>query len=175
MSASQKMKNAILKNVVPELNRNGFVGEYPNYRRFFDDRVEIISFGSYKFGNAICVEASTAFFRSENNNYTTDWGFNGDFNTITTSDCYDFYKLKGNFEELFPNYLFYYSDVYCDVFGISHLFEYHSVSEEKAKTYKKKWSEFLVQKADENTYDKVCALIIKRLPKAYKWLKKMSK
>jgi len=167
------MKHAILNKVVPELLKNGFIGEYPDYRRFFSDRVEVISFCRYKYGNAISVEVSVTYFRKQNNNTTAE--FNGDYNTITTSYCCDFYRLRGNFEELIPNGLFYYSDVYCNVFGVSHLFEYHGVSEEKAKTYKKSRTEFLVQKADENTCDKVCNLINKRLNYAYKWLHKMSK
>jgi len=167
MTQSQKIKKALEENVIPKLLAEGFVGKYPDYRKIYPARIELISFPKYKYGNAFYVLASVAYpnrIQSEQNiNYNF---FNGNLNDLTADDCGDKrYYLKGNFGDLF-----YYTDVYlCGgnlVMGIS---------EEKAKNYKRKWYELRLQKADESIYGEVCDLVNKRLPKIYKWWTKMSK
>ncbi len=161
MSQSADMKKALLKYVVPNLQDNGFVGEYPHYRRFYSDRIEIISFSAYKYGNAFYVDVSTAYLREDNNNHT---GFNGNIDEIVTGNCNKIYRLKGNFDGLF-----FYTDVYFKG-GI-----YMGVSDKKAETYKKGFFDIRVQKADSDIYKKVCDRVNKQMNKAYKWWSKMSK
>ena len=161
MSQSQKMKQAIIANVVPNLIQEGFCGEYPHFRRVHADRIDIVSFASYKYGNAIFIDISTAYLRDEKNNVTNR--FDGNFDTITTSDCSKIYRLKGNFGNLF-----YYTDVYFRLGMVEGIGE-------NRKDFKRKPTGILLQKADENIYGKVCDLINKRMKKAYKWFDKMSK
>ncbi len=161
MSQSTEMKKALLKYVVPHLQENGFGGEYPNYRRAYSDRIDIISFTTYKYGNAFYVDISTAYLRDDNNNHTH---FNGNYNEIVTGNCNKIYRLEGNFD-----HLFFYTDVYFS-WGL-----YLGVSDKKAETYKKGLFDIRVQKADQNIYKRVCNKVNKQMRKAYKWWNKMSK
>ena len=61
MTQSQKIKKALEENVIPKLLADGFVGKYPNYRKVYPDRIELISFPKYKYGNAFYVLASIAY------------------------------------------------------------------------------------------------------------------
>ena len=61
MTQAQKMNAALEREVVSKLKADGFVGKFPHYRRFFPDRIEIISFPKDKYGNAFHVEASIAY------------------------------------------------------------------------------------------------------------------
>lgn len=161
MTQAQQMRKALLASVVPNILREGFTGEYPHFRRTFADRIEIISFAPYKYGNAFFVDISTAYLRAQNTN--THSGFNGNFNTITTSDCRKIYRLKGNFDEKF-----FYTDVY---FCWAH---YIGVGENN-KSFKPMLWDIRVQKAGPDIYQKVCDKVNKQMQKAYKWFDKMSK
>ena len=169
MSQSQKMKKALEENVIPKLTADGFVGKYPDYRRICEDHIELISFPQYKYGNAFCVLASVAYPNAEKAKQNVNHHFfNGELSDLTADDCGDLrYYMKGNFGDRF-----YYTDVYLTYLcGLT----VEGVSEEKAKTYKRKWYELRVQKADESVYQKVCDKVNRQLPKVYKWWAKMNK
>lgn len=68
MSQSTKMKKAIIQNVLPKLVENGFYGNYPNMYRKYEDRLEMICFGPYKYGNAIGIEASVVYINEDEEN-----------------------------------------------------------------------------------------------------------
>ena len=167
MTQSQKIKKALEENVIPKLLADGFVGKYPNYRKVYPDRIELISFPKYKYGNAFYVLASVAYPNKPQSEQNIDYCFfNGNLNDLTANDCLGLrYYLKGNFGDLF-----YYTDVYWCGGDLGAM----GISEEKAKNYKRKWYEIRLQKADEAIYQKVCNLVNKRLPKIYKWWDKMS-
>ena len=132
-----------------------------------EDRIELISFPSYKYGNAFYVLASVAYPNREKDERNINYYFfEGNIDELTADDCPLRYVLKGNFEELF-----YYTDVYITSYfgGLT----YQGVSEDRA--YKRKWYEIGIQKADENIYKKVCGQVNKKLPKVYRWWNKMSK
>ena len=167
MSQSTKMKKAIIQNVLPKLVENGFYGSYPNMYRKYEDRLEMICFGPYKYGNAIGIEASVVYLNEDEENdnilhksYTFE-GRTVDLNTITTADCKIIYVLKGKYNDVF-----YYTDVYKH-FGI-----YEGVSEKKKDTFKKGLFTRKVQTADDHIYDKVCEEINSKMYKVYKWLEK---
>lgn len=168
MKQSQKMRKALEKQVLPKLIADGFTGKFPHYRKFYSDRIELISFPSYKYGNAFYVLASVAYPNREKDERNINYSFfEGNIDELTADDCPLRYVLKGNFGELF-----YYTDVYITyICGLM----YQGVSEDRAKTYKRKWYEIRVQKADENIYEKVCGQVNKKLPKVYRWWNKMSK
>ena len=164
MSQSQKMKQAITANVVPNLTQAGFCGEYPHFRRVYSDRIDIVSFAPYKYGNAFYVDISTAYLRDKNNNLTKH--FDGNFDTITTSDCSKIYRLKGNFGDKF-----FYTDVYfCLLTGA-----YYIGVGENNKNFKPRFLDIRVQKANSDIYKRVCDKVNKEMIKAYKWFDKMTR
>ena len=157
----EHVKKALEENVISKLLADGFVGKYPHYRKVYSDRIELISFPKYKYGNAFYVLASVAYPSREREMQNVNYRFfNGNFDELITDDCRSVYSMKGNFGELF-----YYTDVYWRVGDLCCM----GISEEKAKTYKRKWYELRLQKADENIYKKVCDQVNKKLPKIYKW------
>lgn len=167
MTQSQRMKKALEENVISRLVADGFIGKYPNYRKIHSDRIELISFPKYKYGNAFYVLASVAYPNNEKEKQNIDHHFfDGNFDNLSADACCDKYFLKGNFGDLF-----YYTDVYWCGGDLGCM----GVSEEKSKTYKRKWYELQLQKADENIYKKVCDQVNKKLPKIYKWWAKMGK
>ena len=164
MSQAQKMKQAITANVVPNLIQEGFCGEYPHFRRVHADKIDIVSFAPYKYGNAFYVDISIAYLRDTKNN--TNNSFDGNFDTITTSDCIKIFRLKGNFGDKF-----FYTDVYfCLLTGAY----YFGVSENN-KTFKPRFLDIRVQKSNSDIYKTVCDKVNKQMKKAYKWFDKMSK
>ena len=164
MSQSKKMKQAILANVVPNLTQAGFCGEYPHFRRVHADRIDIVSFAPYKYGNAFYVDTSTVFLRDKNNNLSNR--FDGNYDKITTSDCIKIFRLKGNFGDKF-----FYTDVYfCLLTGAYYL----GVSENN-KSFKPRFLDIRVQKANPNIYEKVCDKVNRQMLKAYKWFDKMNR
>ena len=164
MSQSQKMKQALLANVVPNLMHHGFCGEYPHFRRVHSDRIDIVSFAPYKYGNAFYVDASTVYLRDTKNN--TSNRFDGNFDTVTTSDCIKIFRLKGNFDDKF-----FYTDVYfCLLTGA-----YYIGVSENNKNFKPRFLDIRVQKANCDIYTKVCDKVNKQMVKAYKWFDKMGK
>ena len=44
MSQSQKMRKALDNFVIPNLIEKGFTGEYPHYKKVYDDRIELLVF-----------------------------------------------------------------------------------------------------------------------------------
>ncbi len=162
MSQSQKMRNALSEFVIPNLAEKGFVGEYPHYKRIYDDRIELLVFQTNKWGNSFTVEISTVFFpeRKRDSNFCSS-----DFESIENATVWDTnlrYRLKG-----FYDGWFYYTDVYKQKI-IGNTF-YNAVSEKKAKDYIPAKNEMLVQKANNETYRKVCEEVNKQMVKAFKW------
>ena len=164
MSQSQQMKQALIASVVPNLTQQGFCGVYPHFRRVHADRIDIVSFASYKYGNAFYVDISTAYLREKNSNISKH--FDGNFDTITTSDCIKTFRLKGNFDDKF-----FYTDVYfCLLTGA-----YYIGVGENNTSFKPRFLDIRVQKAKSDIYRKVCDKVNIQMKKAYKWFDKMSK
>ena len=42
MSQSSKMNDALKKNVIAPLQAMGFTGEFPHYRKVYDNRIELL-------------------------------------------------------------------------------------------------------------------------------------
>ena len=162
MSQSQKMRSALSKYVIPNLTAKGFVGEYPHYRRVYDDRIDLLVFQANKHGNSFTVGVSTVFLPSskrESNFYC------GDFKTIESATVWDTnlrYCLKGMYDGWF-----YYTDVYKQ--RSAGMTFYNAVSETMAKSYVPSKNEKLVQKASDDTYSKVCEEVNHQMKYAFGW------
>jgi len=162
MSQSQKMRNALSKFVIPNLVEKGFVGEYPHYKRIFDNRIELLAFLPNKWGNSFTVEISTVFFPESKRNSNFCHSDFKSFENVTVCDTNLRYRLKGLYDGWF-----YYTDVYKQKI-IDHTF-YNAVSEKKSKDYIPAKNEVLVQKANNETYRKVCVEVNKQMAVAFKW------
>ncbi len=61
MSQSSKMNDALKKYVVAPLQAIGFTGEFPHYRRVYDDRIELFVIQKNTWGNSFTIEVSTIY------------------------------------------------------------------------------------------------------------------
>jgi len=162
MSQSQKMRKALSEYVIPNLISKGFVGNYPHYKKIYNDRIELLAFQTNKWGNSFTIEISTVFLseRKRVSNFCS-----GDFEKIENATVWDTnlrYRLKGTY-----NGWFYYTDLYSQKVGLT-IF-YNAISESKAKDYIPAENEILVQKANDDIYCKVCKEVSLQMEKAFKW------
>lgn len=168
MTQLQKMRKALFENVIPNLNAKGFVGEYPHYKRVYNDRIELLAFETNKWGNSFTVEVSTVFLpeRKRDSNFCDDESKS--IENVTVWDTNLRFRLKGMYDGWF-----YYTDVYRQKIG-SMIF-YNAISETKAENYIPAVNEVLVQKADDDVYCKVCEVVNRQMGKALKWLNAFDK
>ena len=163
----KELRNKILEKVGYELNRNGFLladssSKWMIFHRKNDSYIEIIQIAQDKYETFFSVSVSVAFLDVPSEITNIDYAFfnkfnNGDFEKISTDDCREKIYLKGNFGEAF-----HYGDVYLALGqGIV-----------GADPEPKKPIGIRLKKYTSETYDNLCELIVKRLPKAYSWLEK---
>ena len=157
----------ILEKVGYELNRNGFFiadssSNWMVFHKKNDSCIEIIQIAQDKYETFVSVSTSIAFLNVRNEITNINYGFfnefnDGNFEKISTDDCIDKMYLKGNYGESF-----HYGDVYLGlgqgIVGV--------------KPGTKKTFGIRLKKYNSETYDNLCELIVKRLPKAYSWLEK---
>ena len=162
MSQSTRMKTALKKHIITPLMDKGFEGKYPHYKKVYDNRIELLSFITNKHGNSFNIEISTIFLPSSkrNSNFISA-DFNDYYNADISHTNYR-YRLKGMYDGWF-----YYSDLYLSKIG--DIFDYNAVSETKALNYIPRSDEKLIQKADDETYQKVCEEINRQMEYAFKW------
>ena len=154
------MLSALKEHVFPKLKEAGFTGKYPHFRRKREDRVDLISFQSNKYGGSFTVEISTAFLNGEDKNYTLYGDMTED--TLNVSATNERYRLPGMFDGRF-----YYSDVYKKTalfFGTI----YTNIPAGDNITDLNGFR--LVQPFDENTAKLVCTELNEQLIKAFVWL-----
>lgn len=164
------MKKYLQKNVLSELERLGFSGKYPHYRRERGDYTELISFQTNNWGGSFTVEVSAAFPSAESiedkNFYLYDGVTEKD---ITVWNTMERYRLKGMFDGWF-----YYRDVYCKrVLGFGKT--YVDVAEKDVPTFKAPEGYQCVQTFDEKTAENICAEVNRQLKTAFRWLEKFKK
>ncbi len=162
MTQSQKMRQALNKYVISDLIQKGFTGEYPHYKKVYDDRIELLVFQKNNWGNSFTIEISTVFLpnRKINSNFISS-----EFKNIQDATVWDTnlrYRLKGMYDGWF-----YYTDLYSKKIG--GMTYYHAISEVKAKDYVPTNNEKLVQKADDDIYFKLCQEVNKQMKLAFKW------
>ena len=168
MPQSSKMNDALKKYVVAPLHTLGFTGEFPHYRKVYDNRIELFTVQKNKWGNSFTIEVSTIYPQREGNekNYS-DWKENT--NDVNVWDTNVRYRLPGMYDGWF-----YYTDVYAKwnpFFGR----DYIAVSEKKKKGYLPSKGYKQIQIADETIYERICFEVNKQMKKAFNWWKKMSK
>ena len=156
------MKQALENIVVPNLSENGFTGRFPTYYRKSNEYIEMIHMGLTKYKTSYVVSASMVYLNKDEETNNIDYRlFAGNIEQITPEDCKKKYFMKGSFgtDE------FFFRDVYLalgkGIVGVN--------------ADGKKPTGIRLQKFNENTYEKVCLKIIKRLPNLYQWLDKMKR
>lgn len=164
------MKKYLQQNVLSELERIGFSGKYPHYRREQDNCMELISFQTNSWGGSFTVEVSAAFPLAESledkNFYLYDDITEKD---ITVWNTMERYRLKGMFDGWF-----YYRDVYCkQVLGFGKT--YLDVSEKDSSSFHAPAGYQCVQIFNEETAKKICAELNRQLQTAFRWLEKFKK
>lgn len=65
MTQSSKMNDALIKCVVTPLQDRGFTGEFPHYRRVYDNMIELFTIQKNKWGNSFTIEVSTIYPQRE--------------------------------------------------------------------------------------------------------------
>ncbi len=159
-------RELLVEKVGKKLNENGFIivdstTDYFVFHRKCDSFIEIIQLGKDKFETYITISSSIVFLKAPDENNNINYSFfnefnNGNIDKINADDCYKKYFLKGNFGREF-----HYGDIYWALgLGV--------VGVDPSK--KKKPLGFRMKKFNEKTYDKLCTIIIKKLPKIYSWL-----
>jgi len=164
MSQNAKMKAALKRFVVSPLLEQGFTGSFPHYQRTVQDRIELLSFQTNKWGNSFTVEVSVVFPHREGRERNLCFADGAFPERINVWDTNYRYRLKGMFDGWF-----YYTDVYR-IGGI-----YEAVSDKRAASYVPPKNAKLVQKSSDDLYKAICAEVNRQMVAAYKWWDKMSK
>ena len=162
MSNREIMLSALKEHTFPLLKKRGFTGKYPNFRRKFDNCIELISFQTNKWGGSFTIEVSAVFPESENKNYTLHDGVTEE--TFGVEATNHRYRLPGMFDGWF-----YYRDIYRKrtlLFGSI----YHDVPENKVTNFVPSKGYQLIQKFNHDAAIQICQEINLQFEKAYKWL-----
>jgi hypothetical protein len=162
MSNHELMRSALKEYTFPLLKERGFAGKYPNFRRKLDDRIELISFQTNKWGGSFTIEVSVVFPGSADPNYTLYEGVAEE--TFGVEATNKRYRLPGMYDGWF-----YYRDLYRK----RTLFlgaVYHDVSEKESVHFIPPIGYKLVQKFDYETAVQICNEINLQFDKAYQWL-----
>ena len=168
MSQSTKMNTALKKYVIKPLLDNGFTGDFPHYRKIYDNRIELFTIQKNKWGNSFTIEISTVYPNrtGEDTNLTNE---QANFDEVCVWEANKRYRLPGMFDGWF-----YYTDVY--VKRMPRLGKvYLDVSEKKKQEiHPEKAGYKQIQVADDSIYERICCEVNNQMKKAYKWWKKMA-
>ena len=167
MSNRDIMQSALKEHTFTLLKEQGFTGKHPNFRRKFDNCIELISFQTNKWGGSFAIEVSAVFPNSSNTNYNLYAGVTED--AIGVEATNERYRLPGMYDGWF-----YYRDVYRKrTFFFGNV--YYDVPEKQVDNFIPPKGYILVQKFDDDTASQICAEINKQIEVAYKWLDKFKK
>lgn len=171
MSQSSKMNAALKKYVLQPLLDNGFTGQYPHYRKVYDNRIELLAVQKNKYGNSFTIEISTIFPQQKDRKKN----FNDHGKCLDEINVWDTnlrYRLPGTI-----NGWFYYTDVYTCIYKIKgrKFVDYLDVGETKKRDFQPPENYEQIQQADDTIYEKVCFDVNKQMEKAFEWWGKMSK
>ncbi len=166
----KKMLEALLERVIPPLTEQGFIGEYPHYRRDMGDRIELLGFLDHKYGVGFNVEFSVIFPQrpKEQTNCSTHAFEPPDKATVFST--VKRYRLPGMFDGWF-----YFTDVYKTTKQVSkaHTLEsYEPVSEQRSKSFIPGMNQTQVQTVEDGLYALIADEVNQQLEEAYAWWKK---
>ena len=167
MSQSSKMNHALKQIVIKPLLDIGFTGEFPHFRKVYDNRIELLVIEKNKWGNSFTIEISTIYPQyADNERNFANW--KDSIDDVNVWDTFQRYRLPGMYDGWF-----YYTDVYAKwipSFGK----DYVAVSETKKQEFIPPKGYKQVQAADDFIYEKICYEVNKQMKKAFEWWKKMA-
>lgn len=169
MSNRSTMLSALRTNTLPILRAKGFIGRYPHFRRFREDRIDLISFFSNKWGGSFTVEVSAAFPTAADTNYKLYGNMSEE--TLNVSATNIRYRLPGMFDGWF-----YYSDVYAWQWRPFRFRKatccYSNVNENEAAAFVPPKHYKQVQKFDAAVAQEISLEVNKQLETAFSWLER---
>jgi len=168
MTQRQHMQKALDAIALPELERRGFCGAFPHYKKTSPERIELLSFHPNKYGHSFTIEISTVF-PGETDSLRQNCAAEappapGEWNVFCTGHRF---RLPGMFDGWF-----YYTDVYRREFraNIFRKWEiYTAVSEARAQDYVPRDEEVLVQQSCEGLYAEIAHEVNRQMHEAYRW------
>lgn len=155
MTNKELMRSALHQHTIPQLQKKGFTGRYPHFRRVREDCIELLSFQTSSYGGCFTVEVSAAFPGHDEPNYTLAEGETLEDLTVFSTNRR--YRLPGMY-----NRWFHYQDIYRRRF----LFftEYQAAADAPGKHFR------LYRKFDSDQSLRVCGEVNLQLEKALAWL-----
>ena len=176
--ASKKMRKALDELVIAPLKEQGFVGEYPHFRRVTSgERIELIvvEIGTGRYGNQFGVCGAVIFPKEadiQHRNYAP---------VLDKQPLEEITVYHTRLRESLPGMSyggFYYADVYeermeptTDVPRV--WYSYEAVSEKRAATFQPREGQRLVQKYDENTCVMLAEEANRQMPRLLNWMAKL--
>ena len=174
-SASTKMRKALDELVIAPLKAQGFVGEYPHFRRATsEERIEllVVEIGTGRYGNQFGVCGSVIFPKEADilhRNYAP---------VLDKLPLEEITVYHTRLRKSLPGMSyggFYYADVYeermeptVDVPRV--WYSYEAVSEKRAATFQPREGQRLVQKYDNNTCVMLAEEANRQMPQLLKWM-----
>ena len=166
------MKKALNQTVIPAIRCDGFTGRYPHFRRKLDNRIELLTFQSNKWGGSFRVEASVVYPNAEGKQSNFLKVSEAEKRYSIREEEYDSVSVwNTSFRYTFPGMFdgwFYYIDVYRCFDPALRRFCYRAVGDSTGGT-KPRGIVRHVWKDDETVYQRVCAEVEKQMPGAYAW------
>lgn len=173
--ASKKMRKALDELVIAPLKAQGFVGEYPHFRRVTStERIELIDveIGTGRYGNQFSVCGSVIFPKEK------DLLHRNCDPALNKRPLEELTACHAWLRESLPGMSyggFYYADVYEERMEPSEdiprvWYYYEAVSEKRAATFTPQENQRLVQKYDENTCVMLAEEANRQMPQLLNWM-----
>lgn len=173
MGSSDSMRKALDQTVIASLRRDGFTGKYPHFRRRLENRIELLSFQTNKWGGSFRVEASAVYPDAEGKltNFLTA-GQNGMRHQLEEAEYDSVSVWNTSFRYTFPGVFdgwFWYVDVYRCYDPALKRFCYRAAGGKTGADKPRGLFVRHVWKDDETVYQRVCTEVEKQLPGACVW------
>ncbi len=166
---SRLMKEALQAIAVPKLRKAGFKGSYPHFRRIKENQIDLVSFlGHSQWGGAFEVGASIIFQNAadpqDTNHFFPDQPIN--IPKLTWGHGRIRTGLPGTHDNVF-----YYADLYSETFMVNGqpCTHYIPVTPAFEKYLQPQLRYQLVQKADDQIYERVAQTVCDQLDDLFDW------
>lgn len=154
MTNKELMRSALGRYTLPQLQKLGFAGRYPHFRREREGCIELLSFQTNSHGGSFTVEVSAAFPGHPDPNYTLAAGQTMEDLTVFSTNRR--YRLPGMYDRWF-----HYQDVYRRRFLF---FTEYQAPGSPGKGFR------LYRAFDEAQAERVCMELNRQLEDAWLWL-----
>ena len=176
--ASKKMRKALDELVIAPLLAQGFVGEYPHFRRVTSgERIEllVVEMGTGRYGNQFGV-CGSVIFPKETEILRRNYPAVCDKQPLEEITVY-YTRLRKSLPGMSYGG-FYYADVYEELMepsgDIPHAwYSYEAVGEKRAATFQPREGQRLIQKYDENTCMMLAEEANRQMPQLLNWMVKL--